>query len=41
MCQRTTESTQVDARITHVERELRGLHQSIHGLLQEAKDTLA
>ena len=29
------------SRIIHVERELRGLHQSIHGLLQEAKDTLA
>ena len=40
-CQRATRSTQVEARTTHVERELRGLHKSIHGLLQEAKHTLA
>ena len=35
-CRRATGSTQVESRTTHVERELRGLHQSIHGLLQEA-----
>ena len=39
-CQRTG-STQVEARTTHVERKLRGLHKSIHGPLQQAKDTLA
>ena len=40
-CQRATGSTQVEARTTHVERELLGLYKSIHGLLQEVKDTLA
>ena len=40
-CRRATGSAQVESRTTHVERELRGLHKYIHGLHQEAKDTLA